>query len=453
MLDLRWVVQNLDEVKTRLESRGPNAGADLAQLEFLAKRRKMLIVGSEGIRASQKKRSEAMRTLKGEEQAQLRSELKALSDDAKAQDDSLTEVERQIADVLQRVPNLPHKDVPIGPDATGNVEQPQRSFGQKPSFDFKPKEHTHLGEALGLLDFERAVKLSGSRFWVAKGAIARLELALVRFFLDLHGERGYQEVLAPYLVNAESMRGTGQLPKFEEDLFKTTTGHYLIPTAEVSVTNLHRDEILGDPNSPAVPVKYCSFSPCFRSEAGSAGKDTKGLIRVHQFHKVELVRFEAPENAHAALEELVSDAQEPLKRLGLHHKVVLLCSGDMGFGAEKTYDIEVWLPGQNAYREISSCSTFGDFQARRAQIRYRPSATEKPKLVNTLNGSGLAVGRTLVALLENGQQSDGRAASSWAHGRARRHCLGRGLSRLGRGQVHHRLRTGHRWRLHRALMR
>jgi seryl-tRNA synthetase len=410
MLDLRWVVQNLDEVKTRLESRGAGAGADLARIAELAAERKKLILSSEGLRAEQKKSSDEMRVLKGEAQAELRAKLKVISETVKVQDAALTDTERQIAEVLQRVPNLPHKDVPVGPDASGNVEQPQRAFGQKPTFDFKPKEHTDLGEALGLLDFERAVKLSGSRFWVAKGAIARLELALARFFLDLHGERGYQEVLAPYLVNAESMRGTGQLPKFEEDLFKTTTGHYLIPTAEVSVTNLHRDEILGDPNSPAVPVKYCSFSPCFRSEAGSAGKDTKGLIRVHQFHKVELVRFEAPENAHAALEELVSDAQEPLKRLGLHHKVVLLCSGDMGFGAEKTYDIEVWLPGQNAYREISSCSTFGDFQARRAQIRYRPSATEKPRLVNTLNGSGLAVGRTLVALLENGQQGDGSIA-------------------------------------------
>ncbi len=407
MLDLRWVVQNLDEVRARLSTRGANVGAELAQIAELAAERKKLIVESEGMRASQKKSSDEMRTLKGEAQAALRATLKGLSDGVKLLDEKLVLVEAQIGDRLLNVPNLPHASVPPGPDATGNVEQPARAFGAKPSFTFKPKEHTDLGEALGLLDFERAAKLSGARFWVAKGDIARLELALARFFLDLHRERGYLEVLAPYLVNEASMRGTGQLPKFEEDLFKTTSGHYLIPTAEVSITNLHRDEILGDPNNPSVPLKYCSFSPCFRSEAGSAGKDTKGLIRVHQFHKVELVRFETPESSQAALEQLVDDAQEPLKRLGLHHRVVLLCSGDMGFGSEKTYDIEVWLPGQNAFREISSCSSFGDFQARRAQIRFRPALGEKPRLVHTLNGSGLAIGRTLVAILENGQQEDG----------------------------------------------
>jgi len=407
VLDLRWVVQNLDEVRARLSTRGATVGAELLQIGELGAERKRLIVESEGTRAEQKKSSDEMRVLKGEAQAALRARLKGLSDTVKQLDEKLAGVEAQIGERLLNVPNLPHASVPSGADAAGNVEQPARAFGSKPAFSFQPKEHTDLGEALGLLDFERAAKLSGARFWVAKGDVARLELALARFFLDIHRERGYLEVLAPYLVNEASMRGTGQLPKFEEDLFKTTTGHYLIPTAEVSITNLHRDEILGDPNSPAVPLKYCSFSPCFRSEAGSAGKDTKGLIRVHQFHKVELVRFEAPENSQAALEQLVDDAQEPLKRLGLHHRVVLLCTGDMGFGSEKTYDIEVWLPGQNAFREISSCSSFGDFQARRAQIRYRPGLGEKPKLVHTLNGSGLAIGRTLVAILENGQQEDG----------------------------------------------
>ena len=407
MLDLRWVVQNLDEVKTRLGTRSGNAGAELGSIEELAAQRKKLILDSESQRAEQKKGSDEMRALKGEAQGALRAKLKALSENVKQLDEQLRGVEEEIAERLLRVPNLPHPTVPVGADASGNVEQPQRTYGNKPSFDFAPKEHIELGEALGLLDFERAAKLAGARFWVSKGDIARLELGLARFFLDIHRERGYLEVLAPYMVNEASMKGTGQLPKFEEDLFKTTTGHYLIPTAEVSITNLHRDEILGDPNNPDIPLKYCSFSPCFRSEAGSYGKDMKGLIRVHQFHKVELVRFETPENAHAALEQLVDDAQEPLKRLGLHHRVVLLCSGDMGFGAEKTYDLEVWLPGQNAFREISSCSTFGDFQARRAQIRYRPAAGEKPKLVHTLNGSGLAIGRTLVALMENGQQKDG----------------------------------------------
>jgi seryl-tRNA synthetase len=265
-----------------------------------------------------------------------------------------------------------------------------------------PKEHTEIGEKLGLLDFERAAKVSGARFVFYRGALARLELAVVQLFLDSARERGYLELIPPYLVNADSMRGTGQLPKFEEDLFKTTAGYYLIPTAEVPVTNYHRDEILGE-----LPVKYCAFSPCFRSEAGSYGKDTKGVIRQHQFHKVELVRFEKPENALDALEQLVLDAQAPLQKLGLHHRVVLLCTGDMGFAAEKTYDLEVWLPGQGAFREISSCSSFGDFQARRASIRFRPGPQEKPRLCATLNGSGLAVGRTVVAILENGQQPDG----------------------------------------------
>jgi len=278
-----------------------------------------------------------------------------------------------------------------------------RSWGEKPAVP-SAKEHTEIGEKLGLLDFERAAKVAGARFVFARGALARLEMAVVQFFLDSARERGYLELLPPYLVNADSMRGTGQLPKFEEDLFKTTNGYYLISTAEVPVTNYHRDEIL---EGAELPLKYCAFSPCFRSEAGSYGKDTRGMIRQHQFHKVELVRFERPEKTQEALEELVRDAQAPLQKLGLHHRVVLLCTADVGFSSEKTYDLEVWLPGQNAYREISSCSTFGEFQARRAQIRFRPAPGEKPRLVATLNGSGLAVGRTVVAILENGQQPDG----------------------------------------------
>jgi seryl-tRNA synthetase len=276
-----------------------------------------------------------------------------------------------------------------------------REWGAKPEVA-NPREHVEIGEKLGLLDFERATKVSGARFVFYKGALARLELAVVMFFLDNARERGYLELLPPYLVNADSMRGTGQLPKFEEDLFKTTNGYYLIPTAEVPVTNYHRDEILSE-----LPLKYAAFSPCFRSEAGSAGKDTKGIIRQHQFHKVELVRFEKPEKAMDALEQLVQDAQAPLQKLGLHHRVILLSSGDMGFSSEKTYDLEVWLPGQNTFREISSCSSFGEFQARRAQIRFRPAPGEKPRFTATLNGSGLAVGRTVVAILENGQHPDG----------------------------------------------
>ena len=399
MLDLKWVVQNLDEAKERLGTRGPRAAEALAPIEALAQERKRLILESETQRAEQKKASEQMRTLKGDEQAQLRARLKTLSDDVKSKDARLKEVEEQIETALLGVPNLPHASVPRGEGAEQNQEA--RVWGAKPAIA-GAKEHTDIGEGLGLLDFERAAKVSGARFVFARGALARLELAVVNFFLESARERGYTELAVPYLVNADSMRGTGQLPKFEEDLFKTTNGLYLIPTAEVPVTNYHRDEIL-----EGLPYKYCAFSPCFRSEAGSYGKDTKGMIRQHQFHKVELVRFEKPENALAALEELVADAQAPLIKLGLHHRVMLLCSGDMGFGSEKTYDLEVWLPGQNAFREISSCSSFGDFQARRAKIRYRDAAGDKPRTAATLNGSGLAVGRTVVALLENGQQPDG----------------------------------------------
>jgi seryl-tRNA synthetase len=401
MLDLKWVVANLDEARRRLLKRGAAAAEALAPIEALAAERRQLIQSSETQRAEQRKASEQMRTLKGDEQAQLRARLKALSDEVKEKEARLKEVEEQIERALLNVPNLPHDTVPIGTSEHDN--EVVRVWGEKPSIA-SAKEHTDIGERLGLLDFERAAKVSGGRFAFYRGALARLELALVLFFLDSARERGYLELLPPYLVNAESMRGTGQLPKFEEDLFKTTAGYYLIPTAEVPVTNYHRDEIL---EAAQLPLKYSAFSPCFRSEAGSYGKDTKGIIRQHQFHKVELVRFEKAENAHSALEELVRDAQAPLQKLGLHHRVVLLCTGDMGFSAEKTYDLEVWLPGQNAYREISSCSTFGDFQARRAQIRFRPAQGEKPRLLATLNGSGLAVGRTVVAILENGQQSDG----------------------------------------------
>jgi len=403
VLDLRWVVANLDEAKRRLSTRGAAAAEALAPIEQLASERKALIQATETRRAEQKKASEQMRTLRGEEQARLRAELKALSDEVKEKEARLKQVEERIEAALLAVPNSPHESVPVGSDPQDNVVV--RSWGEKPRFSFAARQHDELGERLGMLDFARAGKVSGARFVFYRGDLARLERALVSFFIDLHRERGYLELIPPYLVNADSMRGTGQLPKFEEDLFKTTTGLYLIPTAEVPVTNYHRDEILS-----SLPIKYCAFSPCFRSEAGSYGKDTKGIIRQHQFHKVELVRFEAPESAHQALEQLVDDAQEPLRRLGLHHRVVALCTGDLGFSAEKTYDLEVWLPGQEAYREISSCSTFSDYQARRAQIRFRAGPQEKPRFAHTLNGSGLAVGRTVVALLENGQQADGSIA-------------------------------------------
>jgi seryl-tRNA synthetase len=401
MLDLKWVVANLEEARRRLLTRGAAAAEALAPIEALAMERRQLIQSSETQRAEQRKASEQLRTLKGDEQAQLRARLRALSDEVKEKEARLKEVEERIERALLNVPNLPHETVPAGSSEQDN--KVVRVWGEKPTVT-SAKEHTEIGEKLGLLDFERAAKVSGARFVFYRGALARLELAIVLFFLDSARDRGYLELLPPYLVNADSMRGTGQLPKFEEDLFKTTSGHYLIPTAEVPVTNYHRDEIL---EGAQLPLKYSAFSPCFRSEAGSYGKDTKGIIRQHQFHKVELVRFEKPENGQEALEELVRDAQAPLQKLGLHHRVVLLNTGDMGFSAEKTYDLEVWLPGQNAYREISSCSTFGEFQARRAQIRFRPAQGEKPRLAATLNGSGLAVGRTVVAILENGQQADG----------------------------------------------
>ena len=401
MLDLKCVVANLEEARRRLAARGAAAADALAPIEALAAERRQLIQSSETERAEQRKASDQMRTLKGEEQARLRARLKALSDGVKEKEGRLKQVEEQIESALLNVANLPHETVPRG--ASEHDNQVVRAWGDKPDVP-SAKEHTDIGERLGMLDFQRAAKVSGARFVFYRGALARLELALVQFFLDSASARGYLELLPPYLVNADSMRGTGQLPKFEEDLFKTTTGYYLISTAEVPVTNYHRDEIL---DGAQLPIKYCAFSPCFRSEAGSYGKDTRGIIRQHQFHKVELVRFEKPENAQDALEELVRDAQAPLQKLGLHHRVVLLCTADLGFSSEKTYDLEVWLPGQNAYREISSCSAFGEFQARRAQIRFRPAQGEKPRLAATLNGSGLAVGRTVVAILENGQQPDG----------------------------------------------
>src|SRR5258705_7991431 len=401
MLDLKWVVANLEEARRRLLTRGAAAAEALAPIEAVAAERRQLIQASETQRSEQRKASEQMRALKGEEQAQLRARLKALADEVKEKEARLKEVEERIESALLSVPNLPHQSVPVGASEKDN--QVVRTWGEKPAVA-SPKEHTEIGERLGLLDFERAAKVSGARFVFYRGALARLELAVVQLFLDSARERGYLELLPPYLVTADSMRGTGQLPKFEEDLFKTTTGLYLISTAEVPVTNYHRDEIL---DGAQLPLKYAAFSPCFRSEAGSYGKDTRGIIRQHQFHKVELVRFEKPENAQSALEELVRDAQAPLQKLGLHHRVVLLSSGDTGFSSEKTYDLEVWLPGQNAYREISSCSSFGDFQARRAQIRFRPAQGEKPRPLATLNATGLPVGRTVVAILENGQQADG----------------------------------------------
>jgi seryl-tRNA synthetase len=406
MLDLRSVIQDFDGVERRLARRGEGAVATLRPVRELAARRRELNVALEGMK---KRQSEAnarvgqlMRTDKAAGEA-ARAEARTLSEQVKGSDEELRQVEAAIEKVLLVVPNLPHDSVPDGQDEKDNVVV--RTWGEKPRLDFTPKAHWELGEALGILEWPQAAKISGARFTISKGAAARMERALAAFFVDVHVSRGYREVLPPYLVTAETMTGTGQLPKFEEDLFRTQgeTPLYLIPTAEVPVTNMHRDEIFegGD-----LPISYCAWSPCFRAEAGAAGKDTRGLIRQHQFHKVELVKFARAEESLSELEKMVEDAQEVLRRLGLHHRVVQLCAGDMGFSATKTYDLEVWLPGQDAYREISSCSSCDDFQARRIRVRYRGEGG-KPRLAHTLNGSGVAIGRTVVAILEQCQQADG----------------------------------------------
>jgi len=407
MLDLKFVAENRETVTERLRSRGQALETGDADLWSLDGERRALITKVETLRHRQRVCGEEIARLgKAKEDASvLKAEMKGVADESKALDAALEVTEGALRGLLLTLPNLPDPSVPIGRDAAANVET--RRVGEIPAFNFTPKAHWDLGVDLGILDFERAAKLSGARFSVAWDDGARLERALGQFMLDLHGGRGYREVLPPCLVTAETLTGTGQLPKFEGDLFKTRGGDrdlYLIPTAEVPLTNLHREEILEE---DSLPRRYVALTPCFRSEAGSYGKDVRGLIRQHQFYKVELVKLATPETSMAELESMVADAEEVLKRLGLAYRVVVLCTGDMGFSAAKTYDIEVWLPGQNAYREISSCSNCTDFQARRANLRYRPEAKGKPRFLHTLNGSGLAIGRTLIAVLENYQQEDG----------------------------------------------
>jgi seryl-tRNA synthetase len=409
MLDLRFVVDNRARVEQMLQHRGQSleqlGGAHLWALDL--ERRKAL-QQVEDLRHRQRKAGEEIARLGREKQdsAALKAEMKGVADEIKTLEARLAELEEKLRGILLVVPNLPDASVPVGRDASANVEV--RKHGEPRRFDFEPKPHVELGPALGILDFERAAKVSGARFTVLMDAGARLERALIQFMLDLHTkERGYREVIPPYLVTPETMLGTGQLPKFEGDLFKTRAGErelYLIPTAEVPLTALHAEEIL-EPD--VLPLKYVAFTPCFRSEAGSYGKDVRGLIRQHQFHKVELVKLTSAETSMSELETMTTDAEEVLKRLGLAYRVVVLSTGDMGFNAAKTYDIEVWLPGQNSYREISSCSNCTDFQARRSNIRHRSEPKAKPRFVHTLNGSGLAVGRTLIAVLENYQQADG----------------------------------------------
>ncbi len=403
MLDKKEFAKNFDSWIARLQTRGGKI--DLGAFKPLIERRSKLYVEIEGLQSKRNAANEEMKNPAAREAK--RGELKALSDQIKELEKQRDALDEELDQKLYLVPNLPHETVPVGADEHAN--QVVRTWGEKPKLLFTAKQHFELGEKLGLLDFERAGKVSGARFAFLKGGLARLERALVAFMIDCHTERGYLELLPPYLVNRASMTGTGQLPKFEEDSFKTAgeAEYFLIPTAEVPVTNFHRDEIL---EGEELPKKYCAFSPCFRAEAGAAGRDTRGLIRMHQFHKVELVKFARPETSQAELESLTQDAENILQKLQLHYRVVLLCTGDMGFSSTKTYDLEVWLPGQNAYREISSCSSFSDFQARRAKIRYRPAKGDKPQLLHTLNGSGLAVGRTRVAILENYQREDGSVA-------------------------------------------
>ncbi|MBI5166983.1 MAG: serine--tRNA ligase [candidate division NC10 bacterium] len=404
MLDPRFVRENIELVTRKLAERGMEF--DFAEFLHLEGERRRLLSEGERLKHQRNLFSErvAERKRRGEKPGAEVTQMREVSAWIKKLDEEIKSHEERLRGILLTVPNIPHPSVPLGSSASDNVEI--RCWGNPPQFNFSPKPHWEAGEALGILDFERAARIAGARFAVLVGAGALLERALINFMLDLHTkEHGYREVLTPFLVNAESMLGTGQLPKFEDELFKTADdGLYLIPTAEVPVTNLHREEIL---EAGTLPLSYVAYSPCFRKEAGSYGKDVRGLVRQHQFNKVELMKFVEPESSYDDLEKLTAHAEEVLRRLGLHYRVVVLCTGDLGFSAAKTYDLEVWLPSQGLYREISSCSNFEDFQARRARIKYRPAPKAKPEYVHTLNGSGLAVGRTLMAILECYQEADG----------------------------------------------
>src|SRR5512142_374012 len=408
MLDLSFVRENLPTVEEMLRRRGQNPEEVLKDFHAIDQKRRAAIQQMETLKAERNRITEEIALLKKSKQdataqiektKQMREQIPALEKEVEEQDSKLRAI-------LTTIPNIPHQSVPVGKDEHDNTVM--KVWGEPPKFDFKPKPHWELGEELGVLDLERAAKITGARFALYWGLGAKLERALMNFMLDLHTrEHGYTEVLPPYMVNSDSMYGTGQLPKFAADLFRVPHGDrdlWLIPTAEVPVTNIYRDETL---DAARLPISLTAFTPCFRSEAGSYGKDVRGIIRQHQFQKVELVKFTRPEESYEQHEKLTHDAEQILEKLGLHYRRVLLCTGDMGFASAKTYDLEVWLPGQGLFREISSCSNFGDFQARRAAIRYRPEAGAKPRLVHTLNGSGLAIGRTWVAIVENYQQADG----------------------------------------------
>jgi seryl-tRNA synthetase len=408
MLDLNFVRDNLPLIEEKIRQRGMNPSQVLKDFGQVDTQRRQAISSAETLQAHRNRVSEEIAELKknGQDASELIAETKTFREEIQQLQKAAEEYDTRLRKVLVGIPNLPHESVPIGRSAEDNVEV--RRWGSPPEFDFVPKPHWELGEDLGVLDLERAVKLTGARFAVYWDAGARLERALANFMLDLHTrEHGYTEVLPPYLVNSESMYGTGQLPKFAADLFRVPHGDkdlWLIPTAEVPVTNLYRDEVL---DSSRLPISLTAYTPCFRSEAGSYGKDVRGIIRQHQFQKVELVKFARPDDSYQELEKLTQNAETVLQKLGLHYRVVSLSTGDMGFSAAKTYDIEVWLPGQKVFREISSCSNFETFQARRANIRYRRGGKGKSEFVHTLNGSALAVGRTWLAVIENYQRADG----------------------------------------------
>jgi seryl-tRNA synthetase len=408
MLDLNFVRENLPLVEEKLRQRGMDPAAVLRDFREVDTQRRQAITEAETSKAQRNKASEEIAKLKksGQDASAAMAQTKDLREKIQALEKTANDLDARLRDILVGIPNLPHASVPIGHSADDNVEV--RRWGTPPKFDFTPKAHWDLGAELGILDLERAVKLTGARFAVYWDLGAKLERALMNFMLDLHTrQHGYTEVLPPYLVNSESMYGTGQLPKFAADLFRVPHGEkdlWLISTAEVPVTNLYRDEVL---EQGRLPISLTAYTPCFRSEAGSYGKDVRGIIRQHQFQKVELVKFAHPEHSYEEHEKLTHDAEEVLQKLGLHYRVMALCTGDMGSSSAKTYDIEVWLPGQQLFREISSCSNYEAYQARRANIRYRPEGKNKTEFVHTLNGSGLAVGRTWVAIVENYQQADG----------------------------------------------
>ncbi len=404
MLDIKFLRQNIDFVRKKMRERGQEVNLDV--FTALDTKRRTALQEVEILRNERNTASKEIgeRKKNKKDASDLITRMGVVSDRIKELDEYLKKIEEDLHNVLMVIPNIPHESVAFGTSSDDNPVV--RVWGEKPQFDFPPKPHWDIGEDLNILDFARGAKITGARFTLYRGLGAMLERAIINFMLDLHtSEHGYTEMLTPFMVNSESMTGTGQLPKFAEDLFKLEgLDYYLIPTAEVPVTNIHRDEILHEKD---LPTYYVAYSPCFRAEAGSYGKDTRGLIRQHQFNKVELVKFTTPERSYEELEKLTINAEEILKRLNIHFRTVGLCTGDMGFSSAKTYDIEVWLPGQDTYREISSCSNFEDFQARRASIRFRRDGSGKVEFVHTLNGSGLAVGRTVVAVLENMQQADG----------------------------------------------